>query len=360
MTDYRAEIYLQDSLSDRPSLGDSSIVPAKTQSDTLEGHNLQKSQSNTLTGNNLGSNESKLKQIQFNQKITVNNLLVLDSVSKNPAKQFTIIEKKSGFDIFNPSVNRFGLFHSGERTIDYKPSHFWVKELNSHRSTDGIVTIPHNYQRSQFNWTLFIGLVSVLILMGLKTYYQKFVNQVVNTLVNFQLADKMLREKNIIVRRAFFMMNLNFVLTFGLFILLLISYAQIHLTKHYFYDYLIIVSIIILVLIVRLLLLNLTGIIFENRQVINEQTHSSYLINKNLGLILLPLVFTAFYTNQIISKIILVTGLILIAIATLYRLIRVFQIILRNGVLFYYAILYLCTLELLPLVIGSKILISMR
>jgi hypothetical protein len=108
------------------------------------------------------------------------------------------------------------------------------------------------------------------------------------------------------------------------------------------------------------MLMQVGAIIFEKQQLINEQIHSSYLINKNIGLMLLPIVFTAVYTNQIISNVILFSGLIIFAIATLYRLVRGFQIILKNGVLLYYAILYLCTLELLPLVIGSKLLISLR
>jgi hypothetical protein len=351
----------QDSLAYNPSMRDSLAIPAQRNTAIIRDSDDSVFERATVNIHTTDSSYKRQRNIILNQKITVIDLLVVDSapINKNEI-QVIKAEKYWQYRNFNPPISRFGFFHSGEQEINYEPKQFWVEEVGDKSETKQLISIPHHYQRSQFNWTLIIGLLSVMLLMGLKTYYQKFVNQVVNTMVNFQLADKMLREKNIIVRRAFFMMNLNFILMLGLFVMLLENYAQIQFTKHYFYDYLIILAAIILILLLRLLLLYLGGFIFETRQAINEQIHSSYLINKNLGLLLLPLVFTAVYTTQIISNIILVTGLIIISIATLYRLIRVFQIILRNGVLLYYAILYLCTLELLPLVIGSKILILLR
>ncbi len=361
MSNYRTNELLQDSLTDNPPLQDTLSLPAKNHTDSISRISYPQRVDNSGIINEIDSSVRLPKNILLDKKITVNDLLVVDSVEATTDRQLIVnADNELQYHNIKSPINRFNLFYADTKKIDYKPSEFWIEEVSTNPVGGQLKLIPHNYQPSQFNWTLLIGFLSVLLLIGLKSYYQKFVNQVINTIVNFQLADKLLREKNIIARRAFFMMNINFVLIFGLFLLLLASYWQIRLTNHYFYDYLIILALIISVLLARLLLLYLTGIIFETRQIINEQVHNSYLINKNLGLVLLPLVFTAVYTTQTISHIILFTGLILFAIATLYRLIRGFQIILRSGVLFYYAILYLCTLELLPLVIGSKILISLR
>jgi hypothetical protein len=351
----------QDSLAHNPSMHDTLATAANRNAAIIGESDDSGIEKATVSIPTIDSSYNRQRRIFLNQKITVVDLLVVDSAAINRNEiQVIKVENNGQYQFFNPPIDRFSFVQSGTKDINFKPEQFWVEEVGNKSANKHLSSLPHHYQRSHFNWTLIIGLLSVILLMGLKTYYQKFVNQIVNTMVNFQLADKMLREKNIVVRRAYFMMNLNFVLMLGLFIMLLENYAQIQLTKHYFYDYLIILAAIIVILLLRLLLLYLGGFIFETRQAINEQIHSSYLINKNLGLLLLPFVFTAVYTNHIISNIILVTGLIIIAIATLYRLMRVFQIILRNGVLLYYAILYLCTLELLPLVIGSKFLILLR
>lgn len=219
---------------------------------------------------------------------------------------------------------------------------------------------PHEYIRSHLNWTLFIGFFSIVILLGLKSYYRKFVTQVINTMVNFQLADKLLREKNIIVRRAFFMLNLNFLLILSLFIMLLMEHLNANFTEKQFINYLIILGIITGILLIRLILYYIIAFIFEWIPAINQQIHSGYLINKNIGLILLPIVFAAIYTTPSVSKILLFIGLVIFLIASVFKLVRSFQIILRNGILLFYAFLYLCTLELLPWVLSSKLIIYLR
>ncbi len=301
--------------------------------------------------------EKEIKEKNISNVFQTTSDLINQDIANTGLIQTKEIEH---FQNFNNSDSRFSIPGSGNSIISYKPEEYWTGKLSDNASTGVIKYIPHIYQRSEFNWTLIVGFISVLLLMVLTTYYKKFVNQVIITLVNFQLAEKMLREKNIIVRRAFFIMNINFVLMFSMFLLLIANYLNIRLTQSYYIDYIVILAITITVLLARLFILKITGTIFETSQAFNEQIHNNYLINKNLGLIMLPLVFTAIYSAPLISKILLLAGTILLSLATMYKIIRGFQIILRNGVLLFYAILYLCTLELLPLAIGSKILISLR
>ncbi len=254
----------------------------------------------------------------------------------------------------------FHYFQSHEKQFQYTPLTVWQDVKTTIITKSEVNFKSHVYVRSQLNWTLFIGLFSLVLLLGLKSNYRKFIGQIINTMVNFQLADKLLREKNILVRRAFFMLNLNFLLIFSLFIMLLMNSLQVNFTEKHFVNYFIILGVVAGILLIRLILYYLAAFIFEWRPAINQQIHSSYLINKNIGLLLLPLVFAAIYTSSSISGILIYIGLGLILIASVFKLIRGFQIILRNGILLFYAFLYLCTLELLPWVIGSKLIIYLR
>lgn len=156
------------------------------------------------------------------------------------------------------------------------------------------------------------------------------------------------------------MMNLNFLLIFSLFIMLLMDLYKVSFTDRYIFNFLLILSIVASILLIRLILYYTVAYIFEWIPAISQQVHSIYLINKNIGLILFPLVFTAIYTSPVVSRVIIYTGMGLIVVASVFKLIRGFQIIIRNGILLYYAILYLCTLELLPWVLGSKLFIYLR
>jgi hypothetical protein len=288
--------------------------------------------------------------------IKTEEAIVLDTLKSGPRS-----EKISETHV-SREFEQFALFCSDDSALfNVKPGPIFRSNRSEEVTfTHKIEQVAHFYHRSYLNWTLLVGLVSVILLLTLKTYYRKFTSKVLTTLVNVQLADKMFREKNIVVRRAFFLMNLNFVLVLSLFILLLSIYWSFRITDSYVLDYLIILVVVIGILIARLIIYYLAGYLFDRLPPVNEQIHLIYLVNKNLGLILLPIAFIAIYTSARFSEIVLYSGLLIILIATLYKLIRGFQIIKRSGILLFYAILYLCTLELLPLVLGSKLLISLR
>jgi hypothetical protein len=255
----------------------------------------------------------------------------------------------------------FSLYSERDKHIDYLKKNLWNKTFSLDKSEkEPIHFIKHEYQRSNLNWTILIGLICIFILLGLKSYYQKFVTKVVNTLVNFQLADTMYREKNIIVRRAFFMMNTIYVLVFSLFILQVMMHFGFKVKLSLFHQYLIILLVVIALLFLRLILFYLTAFIFDWIPAISQHIHSTFLINKNLGIFLLPVVFMVIYTKPTLSQIILYLGLGMVILATLFKLFRGFKIIIRKDVLLFYAILYLCTLELLPIVLGSKFIIMLR
>jgi len=237
--------------------------------------------------------------------------------------------------------------------IQYKPGPVWNNEAGTERSSE-IRFIPQKMIRTEMTWTLFIGFVSVLLLLVLKLYYSKFLNQVISSSINFQVADKLLREKNIIIKRAFLLLNVNYLLVFSLFLLLVAELFGVTPDNKFILNYILIAGIIAVYLIIKLIVNYVVAILFESGPVINQQIHNSFLVNKNLGLFLLPLVFAAIYSTPVIAKILLFIGIGLILIALIIKVFRGFQIILRNDILFFYAILYLCTLELLPLLLGIK------
>jgi hypothetical protein len=52
-------------------------------------------------------------------------------------------------------------------------------------------------------------------------------------------------------------------------------------------------------------------------------------------------------------------GALMLGAGIIFKIIRGYQIIIRKDVLFIYLILYLCTLEILPLLLGYKVFMSL-
>lgn len=101
------------------------------------------------------------------------------------------------------------------------------------------------------------------------------------------------------------------------------------------------------------------GNIFELREAASEYSYNILLFNKTLGLLLFPVALLAAYARQIPSEALIWTGLVLVSIILVYRLLRVVLVGLSTpGVSFFYIILYLCTLEILPLVVVIKVFVG--
>ncbi len=321
--DSQGDVYLADTTRETIKAGDSIVV-------VQQKHFIE--------------NVHKVEQSEKIQKDTISS----DTLT---AKSIHDIEK----------FERYHLFNESQKTFDYKPLDIFYTEKDTLKISGNTLEFrKREAQQSKLNWTLIIGFISIFLFIILKTYYQKSLTQIVNTLVNFQLSEKILREKNIIVRRAFFILNINYIFIFSLFVLLILKLYNFHIDESYFVSYLMITGFVILVLLARLIILYLTGIVFNSLAVISEYIHNIYLINKNVGIILLPVIFISLYTPEVLSKIILLTALGIVSVATIFKYIRGLQIIIKNDILKFYSFLYLCTLEVLPLVVCYKIIITLR
>ena len=268
-------------------------------------------------------------------------------------KSETIIVKTDSSLVNTKRPDHFIYPVNEHNNIILKPENIWH---NQDATFTEINFEPQVFIRSQLNWSLCIGFISIVLLLSLKIMYGKFLNLVLNSSINYQIADKLLREKNIIVKRAFLLLNINYLLIFSLFTVLLLDIFDVSLNESFIMNYLIIFGLIAAYMTLKLIANSVIAFVFESYPAINQQIHNSFLINKNMGLFLFPLVIVTIYASPGAAKVLLFTGLGILFIGLIIKTIRGIKIILRNDILFFYAILYLCTLELLPLLLGLKLI----
>ena len=105
-------------------------------------------------------------------------------------------------------------------------------------------------------------------------------------------------------------------------------------------------------------LFNFTGILFKATKEASDYTLNIFIFGQIAGVILLPVIVLVTYMH---SELVIYAGLSLLASLYFYRLFRGIIITSSNAkISVYYLFLYLCTLEILPLILISKafILIS--
>ncbi len=202
------------------------------------------------------------------------------------------------------------------------------------------------------DWLLGIIIGSLVLLALMKLFYQKFLNQMMQSVSNYQLSVKLLRDQNIFSKRVAIALNINFVFIGGAFIYLIFGYYNLRVFQlSDILSYLCYSGCLMLLLIARYVLLHITGHLFDNHSVFREYLHQIFLIYKSLGIYLIVLVICLAYIREELRVYFIYLGIILVFSAYFLRLFKGVRILMNKDVLIFYLILYLCTLEILPFLI---------
>jgi hypothetical protein len=153
------------------------------------------------------------------------------------------------------------------------------------------------------------------------------------------------------------LLNLASFLNIGLFIyfiqnyynLIQVSFPQILLWFGFF-------LIIVIAITLRHLVCHVTGTISGEKEAFREYLFGIYQIYRLFGIILFIFNILISYTTFPLPTFYFTTGLIIIAILYLLRVLRLIIIFINRHIPIFYLILYLCALEILPAVVLFKFL----
>ena len=209
------------------------------------------------------------------------------------------------------------------------------------------------------DWIFFIIIILLVIVSWLRIFNAKYLVNNFKALVNYQLANKLLKENNIIQRRTSALLHFIYFFSGGLYLFLLFVHFQwnpFHLSS--FILFLVLTGFLIFLFLLRVLLMKLTGFVFVRNELFSNYLFNYFLTNKALGLILIPLSLAIAYSSGILTEIFVYISLSVVLSAYILRLLRTILFVLKNEVLLFYLILYLCTVELLPFLVILKVILS--
>ena len=122
----------------------------------------------------------------------------------------------------------------------------------------------------------------------------------------------------------------------------------------FIYFFLIVSGSILLTYSIKMILIRTIGFVFKTREKFSEYLFNTFLINKILGMALLPIVICLAFIPQT-EPVLIKIGILLFASTYVYRLIRGLIIGSSNANFSrFYLFLYLCTLEIFPQLFLSK------
>jgi hypothetical protein len=209
---------------------------------------------------------------------------------------------------------------------------------------------PHVRSVPETDWVFaIVCLVSILYILS-RILFPRYHARIAYAFFNWYEALKLLEEKNVLLNRAGFLLNLV-----PLFCIAMIIFDQVGYFKpdlmfiHPWVHYLGILVVVFVFCAGRILIVSLFGYFFEQNEIGLRFNQMWLLQFQNLGVfILVPslvIPFTAGFVK--ISGLIILW--VLIAIWVIYTIIRELEILKSYRVSIFYMFLYLCTLEILPL-----------
>jgi len=217
--------------------------------------------------------------------------------------------------------------HSGPLAIDHQPS----------------------------NWITIVFLLCLFIFAWIQTSYSKRLSQIFRAVAQPHHVNQLERDGNIFKERIGLGLGLNYYLITSIFIFQIISefgivpegFSNLTLTA-------IIFTGLLAFQLLKSLVIYSSGIIFNTGDSARQYQLIILIFNYIIGIVLLPVVVVAFYWN---NAAFLIAGLIIISLLVLYRIARGFLTGQDNkNYNLFYLFLYLCTLEILPLLLIYKVI----
>jgi hypothetical protein len=238
------------------------------------------------------------------------------------------------------------------------PQPVFVKSpFQAHHLRPGDFTVGQVHS-AQPDWVLAILLLCFLLLAWTQVFYHKRVRQIIRAPFSQRFINQLTRDGNLFRERVSVSLGIVYLLAFTLFLFEFNSQI-LRLTIPPFEGfslYLLITAITLAILIFKVFLIQLLGSIFRTREITN-----SYLLNILIfallsgPMLLFMLVFIAYLNSVILFHI----CTIIFIITLIFRFLRGYYIGLALTKFSYlFLFVYLCSLEILPLLVLVKILIN--
>jgi len=272
---------------------------------------------------------------------------------KTDAWFFQLLHEKTGdtvVDIIKDYRNFYAQKNNGFR--------LYLKSANPSKNSTALFRIEQRFSLPDKDW-LFYLIIGLLLIYGLinnlfPQYYVKLFSQF------SQSSMRVLQNREQLVQNSFASLssNIGFILSFSLMSTLLIFNRHL-LPISFWLAYLYICAFFTLLYLGKYLCLQLVGYIFSVRDLISTYIFVVYMINKVLGILLLPFILVLAFAKPAYYPIAMVCGAVLTILLFLYRyLFSLTSVRNKLHISSFHFFLYLCAFEILPLLILYKFIVQ--
>lgn len=202
------------------------------------------------------------------------------------------------------------------------------------------------------DWMIGIIILIVGILAYMRVTYNKRLSRLFNSLVRIQILRQTMREELVFSHRASVLLLINFVLVTSLLVYCAASYFKLNISDLKGMQlYGLIALSISGIYLGKLLLASFLRWLYQDSGLIREYLFESFLINKAVGVIFIPLAIGIAFVNIGKLDLLFWVTAVIIALLLAFRVVQGLRMSSSYPISWIYIILYLCTLEIMPLLL---------
>lgn len=210
------------------------------------------------------------------------------------------------------------------------------------------------------DWFFPVILIVLIIYTWLRVFYGKFFTLMVQAFINKNISNQVIRDENIYVQRISVFLSIVFNLNVALLLYLTSVYFNWSMTGigTGFSRFLFFLLLVTVAYAMKFLILKICGWLFEQEREMTTYIFNIFLINNILGMIFFPIILLLAYNESISFSVLAELSFLLVLAGFSWRIFRGIQIGVGSGSYSpLYLFLYLCTLEIAPLMVLIRIIV---
>ncbi len=308
---------------------------------------------------NLNLKQTYFETNHFKAELESNRVNLLDSA---------VLDSLNANYIAPDSVIYFGLRPEWSQfRKEYTDFYDYRKNLLEPLPYDSLHTVLKNAEvvfpgkklsRNNPDWLVGVLVLAFFLFATVRLIFNKYLSQLAQSTINYSTFTRVFRERYFNLLHASFRLDLIFAMIGSLFGYQFISTYKINFgITNSFYVYLICLGMVVGYFTVKKVVYYLIGALTESKFEVREYLFSITVFNRVLGMFLLPVTAVIAFVPLYQPEPVIFAGLGIVIIFYLLSLIRGGKIFLKKHFSIFYLILYLCTLEFLPLLLIYNILL---
>ena len=252
----------------------------------------------------------------------------------------------------------FDLTKLGNFTLPFYGIDAWQIEIENKSPERFHIDIGSKKSSIEFPSEMLIPMVLSLILILIANFYSRgYIHRLLMINCFYNAFNNAASERNISAEKAGWTLFANYILNVSLFALIIMSKYGLTQPFYCLLALLIGCGSVIVIFIIKLLVSMFFSNLFLCRDTFTlHYTNLSYILQM-LGVVLLPINFCMVYIGyEFTVETLFVIGVVACILAELIKLIRLIKIIFDKHFSIFYLFLYLCGVELLPVLLAIKLL----